>query len=239
MPGSPAETGLTLAIETSNPGAGAGGVALARVRDDGVEFLGERDLAPSGRHDDALMPAVDALLTGAGLGPRDLHCVAVSIGPGGYTSVRIAVMTAKAICEATGAHCIGVPTASVAAAGYAGDAERVLVTLASKRGACWAASVSTSDTADVDAWGIVDAESIAERVRASGMSVALVDEHLPDTVVEALRGAGVRLESICLRASACLRAAMRVSPVDPAELVPIYPREPEAVRKWRTLRAND
>ena len=41
-------------------------------------------LKASARHDDELMPAIERLVEKAGLTPRDLEAVGVSIGPGGY-----------------------------------------------------------------------------------------------------------------------------------------------------------
>jgi NhaP-type Na+/H+ or K+/H+ antiporter len=34
-------------------------------------------------------------------------------------------------------------------------------------------------------------------------------------------------------AAACLRVGATLAPIDPVELVPIYPREPDAVTLWR------
>src|SRR5438093_318429 len=104
---------LCLAIEISNPSAQAGaGVALARV-DTPPRVLGVENLAPERRHDDDLMPAIDRLFRRLGRAPKELALVAVSIGPGGFTSLRISIAAAKMICEATGCACAGVPSAEV------------------------------------------------------------------------------------------------------------------------------
>ena len=82
---------LTLAIETSNPSAheNAAGVALVRLREGEPQIIGIEHLRTASRHDDALMPAIERLFDAANLAPQDLDRVAVSIGPGGYTSTRI------------------------------------------------------------------------------------------------------------------------------------------------------
>jgi tRNA A37 threonylcarbamoyladenosine modification protein TsaB len=128
MPSGP----YTLAIEISNPssgprGEGPGlyrgpGVALGRLQPRAdqanpaeMQHLGTELLRDPSRHDDDLMPAIDRLFVRLGARPAELGAVAVSIGPGGYTSLRIAVATAKMLAEATGATTIAVPSAGVAA----------------------------------------------------------------------------------------------------------------------------
>jgi tRNA A37 threonylcarbamoyladenosine modification protein TsaB len=63
------------------------------------------------------MPAIDRLFRRLGLTPESLRGgpVAVSIGPGGFTGLRIAVSTAKMLAETLGVKIIAVPSALVAA----------------------------------------------------------------------------------------------------------------------------
>ncbi|HVZ94045.1 MAG TPA: tRNA (adenosine(37)-N6)-threonylcarbamoyltransferase complex dimerization subunit type 1 TsaB, partial [Phycisphaerales bacterium] len=151
----PASQPITLAIEISNPahasplatgvvmesGGGSGtrrsaAVGLAR----GETWLGGIPLDSSDRHDDALMPGIDRLCREHGVTPRDLSRIAVSVGPGGFTSLRIAVTVAKVIAETSGAACIPVPTAeaSILAVDPARYANRaVSVCLAWKRETVW------------------------------------------------------------------------------------------------------
>jgi len=136
--------GYTLAIEISNPSSGprgpqqdgtlAGpGVALGRIDEQGdSELLGVELLGGGSRHDDDLMPAIDRLFKRCGARPAELSRIAVSIGPGGYTSLRIAVATAKMLAEATGAKTIAVQSASVAAWRVPINSAPAIVCLASK-----------------------------------------------------------------------------------------------------------
>ncbi|MFZ4576265.1 MAG: hypothetical protein ACOYN0_17915, partial [Phycisphaerales bacterium] len=96
---------LTLAIETSNPSAWGPesrfrpGVALRWT-----DGRGEREaVAIDAPHYDDLAGAIARLVERAGIQPRELRRVAVSIGPGGYTATRLGVATARMIAEATGA----------------------------------------------------------------------------------------------------------------------------------------
>jgi tRNA threonylcarbamoyladenosine biosynthesis protein TsaB len=68
--------------------------------------LGER---PSG-HGRELLPAIDALVAEAGIAKADIGTVAVSIGPGSYTGLRIGITAAKTVAWALGCDLVGVST---------------------------------------------------------------------------------------------------------------------------------
>ena len=95
---------LTLAIETSGR---AGEVALAR---DGA-CLEERGLRQAGRrHAQSLVVEIDELLRAHGFAPQAVNLVAVSIGPGSFTGLRVGVVCAKTFAWATGAVLVAVDT---------------------------------------------------------------------------------------------------------------------------------
>lgn len=232
---------LTLAIETSNPGpAGSGGVAgsvcvgVMGHAGEPARVVSVRELSPASRHDDALMPAIDGACRDAGVTPARLARVAVSIGPGGFTSTRIAVTTAKMISEATGAACIGVPTSRGVALSLGGSqAGRVVgVLLAWKRADVWRCRYRVDDS------GVTplndETSSLIVRLERAGDGVDVVccDPLLREALPEGMRGACVPIE---FHARHVLAASAGFSPIDPAKLTPLYPREPEAVTKWREL----
>jgi tRNA threonylcarbamoyladenosine biosynthesis protein TsaB len=92
-----------LLIETSGR---AGWAALG----EGESLRGERRLDEARRHARDLAPAVADLLADQGWRPRDLDAVAVGLGPGSYTGLRVGVMSAKALAYAIGRPLIGVET---------------------------------------------------------------------------------------------------------------------------------
>jgi tRNA threonylcarbamoyladenosine biosynthesis protein TsaB len=98
-----------LALETSTL---AGGVALV----DGERLVAEYVLDVSVTHSERLMAAVDRLLADARWAPRDLEGIAVSIGPGSFTGLRIGVSTAKGLAWALGVPIAAVPTLDAMAA---------------------------------------------------------------------------------------------------------------------------
>src|SRR5690606_16862220 len=118
---------ITLGIETSGH---QGSVALWR---DGA-LLGERDLSREGqRHARSLVPELRQLLIDHSLAPRDVQTLAVSIGPGSCTGLRVGVVCAKTWAYATGARLIAVDTL-LAVAQQAGEAaQRLQVTSDAQR----------------------------------------------------------------------------------------------------------
>jgi tRNA threonylcarbamoyladenosine biosynthesis protein TsaB len=66
-------------------------------------------LPPGRRASEALLPAVAALLAGAGLGLSGIDRLGALAGPGSFTGIRVGLATAWGICRATG---IGLETPS-------------------------------------------------------------------------------------------------------------------------------
>lgn len=99
---------LILALETSSL---AGSVAL--LADDNL--LAERMLPTGRRSAVTLAPAIDELLQSAGRRSADVQLVAVTIGPGSFTGLRVGVTTAKTFAYAAGCEVLGLDTLEVIA----------------------------------------------------------------------------------------------------------------------------
>ncbi|MEX0712672.1 MAG: tRNA (adenosine(37)-N6)-threonylcarbamoyltransferase complex dimerization subunit type 1 TsaB, partial [Pirellulales bacterium] len=85
-----------LALETSGK---SGSVAVLR----GDVLLAEEPLEPSQRSAQSLAPAMRQLLEAVAWTPRDVQLVAVTLGPGSFTGLRVGVTTAKTFAYAVGA----------------------------------------------------------------------------------------------------------------------------------------
>jgi tRNA threonylcarbamoyladenosine biosynthesis protein TsaB len=95
---------MLLAVETSGS---LGSIAVV----DGSKLLAERILAAGGvRHAQSLVTEVDKLLRELTLKPTDIRSVAVSIGPGSFTGLRVGLVFAKTFAWLNQSHLVAVDT---------------------------------------------------------------------------------------------------------------------------------
>ncbi len=80
-----------------------------------------------------LLSAIDQLLTLQRLALSDVHAIAVAIGPGAFTSLRVGVSTAKGLAFACQLPLIGVPTLDGAARSVPVSGGDILAVLAAGR----------------------------------------------------------------------------------------------------------
>lgn len=229
---------IVLAIETSQR---RGSVALQ----DSSGQVHVEPLAAELRHDDDLMPAIDRLFAQAGLKPADLQggVAGVSVGPGGFTGLRIAVSTAKAIAEALGVKLVAVPTALAVAELIGTDVVAsgpILVALASKGDRFWATRLERDESGHWSAGEGGAGPAEASKVDLTGMAAVVGDEYLPPILRQRCESASVPVIEPQFEAAACLAVTGRLleagSTVDPLDLSPLYAREPEAVSLWEKRR---
>ena len=231
----PGARDLTLAIETSNPSVHPGpGVALGRIAHGRADVLGVEPLAKTSRHDDDLMPAIDRLFARLGAAPNHIASVAVSVGPGGYTALRVAVATAKMIAEAQGARCVAVPAALPIALRARGVEAPFAVLLAGKGDSAWAA-VFTEGWRTDPAAGSAGRLITAPDLDALGARALVGDRFTPEPIRARAGELGIAIHEPVYDPAACLEAAAVLPDLDPGDLAPIYPREPDAVTLWRKL----
>lgn len=109
-----------LAMETTGPNASA---ALLRAAEPGsapepeiierAVLLGQQTSYEAKNHLKNLMPLIQKLLATCGVEKSQLTHIAVSVGPGSFTGIRIGVSTARALAQALQLPCIAVPTLEV------------------------------------------------------------------------------------------------------------------------------
>ena len=127
---------MLLALDTATP---AVTVALA----DGARLLAERTTVDARRHGELLAPAIEAVLAEAGVDRRELTTVAVGVGPGPFTGLRVGLVTARTLGAVLGIPVLGVCTLDVLALGAWLDGEFRVVTDARRHEVHWAAYRST------------------------------------------------------------------------------------------------
>ncbi len=118
---------LTLAIETSGP---VGSVALLDAR----QVLAVQNLDLGRQHGQELIPAIHRLFAGCGRRPENLELVAVSVGPGSYTGLRVGVVCAKTLAYTTHCRLAAVDTFQAIACNSPADVSSVEVVGDAQRG---------------------------------------------------------------------------------------------------------
>ncbi|MHC4562339.1 MAG: tRNA (adenosine(37)-N6)-threonylcarbamoyltransferase complex dimerization subunit type 1 TsaB [Planctomycetota bacterium] len=131
---------IAIAIETS---CRQGGVAVGI----GPKLTGQLDFDASRRHAAQVVSYLDDLLKRCDLTPRDVHHLYVSVGPGGFTGLRVGIMAARTMAQFIPAiQCVAVPTPLAVAENLRDAAwERLGIVLDAGSGQAHAAVVARQD----------------------------------------------------------------------------------------------
>ncbi len=234
---------------------------VALLDTDGDEAVERRDDPPAGarpRHTTRLMALVVEVLGVAGAQWADVDRIAVGVGPGTFTGLRIGVATAHALARARDIEMVGVSTLQSLARGASergaggpgagfssGSHDAVMAVIDARRGEVFAAGWASADTARADAAPLfrpraLAPEALAEAMREDGRAWLVVG----DGAVEfraALEHAGARIpepDSELNRVSAVehCRLACALRPEPPEGIQPEYLRLPDAEISLRTAR---
>jgi tRNA threonylcarbamoyladenosine biosynthesis protein TsaB len=115
-----------LAIDSSGL---AGGVALVEDERTVAEYV----LDVRQTYSERLLPAIDRVMLDAGWAPADLTGLAVAVGPGSFTGLRVGISAIKGLALALSIPVAAVPTLDALAAGLAGSALPVCTVLVARR----------------------------------------------------------------------------------------------------------
>lgn len=99
---------LILAVHTSSPFLG---VAVTK----GGEIVVEEILAPGKEHLENLTGAITKVMSEAGLELGDLDGLAVAIGPGSFSGIRVGLSVVKGLAMALNVHIVGVSSLEILA----------------------------------------------------------------------------------------------------------------------------
>ncbi|GAA2633973.1 tRNA (adenosine(37)-N6)-threonylcarbamoyltransferase complex dimerization subunit type 1 TsaB [Actinomadura fulvescens] len=120
-----ATAAVTVALYEWSPGEGIVGRAATEAVD-------------PRRHTELLTPSIAAVLAEAGAAPEDLSALAVGVGPGPYTGLRVGLVTARAMGEALRVPVHGVCTLDVIAWASGRTAPFAVATDARRKEVYWA-----------------------------------------------------------------------------------------------------
>ncbi|MEU2426151.1 tRNA (adenosine(37)-N6)-threonylcarbamoyltransferase complex dimerization subunit type 1 TsaB [Streptomyces sp. NPDC007851] len=205
---------LLLALDTATP-------AVTVALHDGTAVIASSSQVDARRHGELLLPAVDRVLAGAGVRLDAVTAIAVGVGPGPYTGLRVGLMTADTFGLALGVPVHGLCTLdALAYAADIGSGPFVVATDARRKEVYWA-TYADSRTRLTDP-AVDRPADIAERVAglpAVGAGALLY----PDTFPAAHEPEHVSAAALASLAVARLAAGEEL----PAPR-PLYLRRPDA-----------
>ena len=96
-------------------------------------IIRSRELDRSQRSAQSLAPGIKALWAEVGWKPADVDLVAVTLGPGSFTGLRIGVATAKTLAFCCEAEILGIDTLETIAAAAPAEVERITTIIDAQR----------------------------------------------------------------------------------------------------------
>lgn len=219
--------------------------AVALALGDG-RTLQSRDDPPPGAHPGhatRLLEMARGLLEQAGLGWRDLDRIAVGVGPGTFTGLRVGIATARGLAQSLDLELVGISSLQALAEGAFAQAgaDAVLAVIDARRGEVFAAAyerVAGLAPRELSAPQALAPERLADVLRqlqSDGVGSELRWLALGDGALRypsAVEGAGVQMpepdsELHCVSAAAVCALAL-AAPAGGRALLPDYRRRPDA-----------
>jgi tRNA threonylcarbamoyladenosine biosynthesis protein TsaB len=231
---------MLLALDTATR---TSGIALF----DGRALIAELNWHSSDGQTSELMPRLVQLMAWHGLQPPDLACIAVSLGPGSFTGLRVALSAAKGMALAHQLPLVGVPTLDATAFPHVGRAEPVCAIVEAGRSRVYwatyrpgpATAIEQATPVGLGPWQGWHTPAMLSTVEEMATAVHETTVFAGELVPEARLQLGARLGALAVLAppTAATRRAGYLAELgwrrwqegqvaDPASLSPIYLREP-------------
>ena len=216
---------MILGLDTATA---ATAVAVLRADGGAVELRDDPDPGARPRHSGRLLALVEAALAEAGGTWEDVEVIAVGVGPGGFTGLRIGIATARALAQGNGIPVAGVSSLHALARNVDGP---VLAVIDARRGEAFAAAWDASG-APVSEPAALAPDALAALAGSLPPGTRAIGDGAVKFRVE-LERSGTLVppdDSPAHRISAThvCRLAATVEPADRDTLVPDYRREPDA-----------
>lgn len=202
-------------------------------------------------HAEALLPMIERVVEAAGLSPSQFDAVAVSVGPGGFTGIRVGLAAARGIALAVKARLVGVSSFAAVAARMAqtrGErCPRLLVALDSRRADLYVQLFAPGGAAPLAAPQAILPERLAEfvasvaRSRVAGAPLVIAGDAAATAAAALARHADCTIapdsaaDAVSV-AAAALRRLHERGAADPVR--PLYLRPPDVTLPARRTSAD-
>jgi tRNA threonylcarbamoyladenosine biosynthesis protein TsaB len=227
---------LILGIETATPQAGC-----AIGGHEGVIALAQS--AKGKRHAENLAPQIQFLCDQTGIELSDISIVAVDVGPGLFTGMRVGIATAKSLAYGLGVPMIGVPSLDLVAYPVRYSSRLIAATIDARRGEVYYAFYRQvpGGIQRIGEHSIGTPDDLASELLATGEDVLLVGdgalryrETFDGISKVELADAGFAFPSPASLVHLAHAQGMREQFSRPTDVEPIYLRKPDAEINWVT-----
>ena len=218
---------------------------------DGKRVLAHSEALSDRQHAEALAPMIEFVRRQAGVSFREIDVVAVDIGPGLFTGMRVGIASAKAIAQALDLPLIGVVSLDILAQSVAPIDDVVVSVIDARRGEMYWSMYRQQQGATTQVHAprvgslaelMVDVVDRGQRAHFVGDGAIRYRSEIEESLANALPGFGFADE----RLSRPTAAAMLVLAHNRAlneqwqaahEVAPMYLRQPDAEINWQTRSA--
>ena len=222
---------LTLALDTAT------GVCTVGLVQDG-HVLAEYSIANGLTHSEGLMPQLDQMFSRTGIKKEETDRIAVSIGPGSFTGLRIGLAAAEAMAYAWQCGICGVSTLKAMAFNIPVEGVVLAPVLDAQKGNYYTAFYEWvgGEVREVQPVEMADAEALLQQLQTCGKPVLLLGECKKLLQRELPAGVSVAPEQVRLpKASSVALAAEGMEALTGEgifTLRPYYIRKSEAEELW-------
>lgn len=198
------------------------------------------------RHAESLAPQIEFVAEQAGVQLADIGAIAIDIGPGLFTGLRVGVTTALALATTLRIPMIGVTSLDLLAFPVGHTHRMITAAVDARRGEVFHATYRPvpGGMQRITEPAVGEPEDLRSAIVAEAADVlivgdgALAHRHL----FEDVSGVEIADEVLAFPSASALVSlaharAMREEFVRPDEIEPLYLRRPDAVAKWDTARS--
>jgi tRNA threonylcarbamoyladenosine biosynthesis protein TsaB len=196
------------------------------------------------RHGRDLIPGVAAILRVAGLRLRDIELLAVGLGPGSYTGLRVGLTAAKTLAYATGAPLIGLDSLHAIACNASVGASRISVIADAQRGQLYVAEFVRVDGIRLEPTRACQIEPLAAWLARLDPSTAILGPALDSPRIRSALPTGLEIGDSALNYPVGHRLIELARETwssgrrdDPWTLEPRYLRDSSAEEQWNARSA--
>ena len=205
--------------------------------------MGLYESARDRRLAETLVPAIQFVMRQARIGLDEIGAVAVDVGPGLYTGLRVGVAAAKAIASALRVPMVGIPSLDLLALPVRHTSRTIVAMIDARRGELFYAFYRAvpGGVQRLTPHQVGKPDDVVSELQATGQDVLLVGDGARRyaAAFEDLRGVELVEQWLAHPSAAPLvqlahSYALREEFVNPWDLEPVYLRRPDAEINWET-----